>query len=100
MAAPVILADAWEDLLAMRERLAPLVGQDRALSHVEAILDDVERLGDYPEWGPLHQDSVLQAKGFRKLLSVGNVAVYRVDGGVPTVYRVFSKRQDYFKLVD
>lgn len=94
-----LLQAAWEDLSNIADYHLREVGPLSAERVTDRLLDAIELLSDNPYLGPLHGDHVLQRRGFRKLVCGQYVCVYRVDEGVPTVYRIFPGSADYTRNV-
>lgn len=90
-----ILQAAWEDISNIADYHLREVGPNSAERITNKLLDAIALLSSNAYLGPLHNDSVLQQRGFRKLVAGKYVCVYRVDEGVPTVYRVFWGGSDY-----
>lgn len=85
-----ILPEAYEDLAKLDAAHAAFGGTDPFPS--SAVLDKIELLDSFPLMGPMHPDSFLARRGYRKLLAGRWVVTYRVDADGPAVYRVFHQR--------
>lgn len=90
-----ILQSAWEDSADIADYHLHEVGPISAERITDKLLDGIDLLAANPYLGPLHQDAKLQARNFRKLICGGYVCVYRIDDGVPTIYRIFHGATDY-----
>ncbi len=68
---------------------------------MEKIETSLMSLCDMPERCPVCRDSILQQKGYRKLIVGNYVALFIVDNKAKTVtiMRVFHGRQDYTNYV-
>lgn len=93
MATLRFLPGAYDDLRKLDEYHALSGGREPFPS--DAVLDKVTLLETYPLMGPLHQDSVLAGRDFRKLLVGRWVVIYRVEDDQVVVYRVFHQRSNY-----
>ena len=88
-----LLAKAYEDLLDLDAHHGRAGGTAPYPS--EVVVEKLRLLEAYPLAGPLHHDSYLADRGYRKLLAGKWVAVYRVEGDDVLVVRVFHQRADY-----
>ena len=95
MPRPVLLATAWEDISRIADYHLRAVGPCSAEDITDKILDTIDLLVEMPYLGPLHQDPILCAAGFRKLLCGSYVCIYRIIGDIPTVYDIFHGSQNY-----
>ncbi len=59
----------------------------------------VESVADLPEMYPLCQEKRLAAKGIRKALICGYVALYVYDGDEVNIIALFHQTQDYARLL-
>ena len=84
---------AYEDLATLDAAHASFGGKGPFPS--DAVLEKATLLDSFPLIGPLHHDSFLAQRGFRKLIAGRWIAVYRVDEQVPTIYRVFHQRENH-----
>ena len=84
---------AYEDLLSLDAHHGRSGGVDPYPSDV--VIEKLHLLEAYLLAGPLHHDSYLAERGYRKLLAGKWLAVYRVEGDDVLVVRVFHQRADY-----
>ncbi|MFA6808243.1 MAG: type II toxin-antitoxin system RelE/ParE family toxin [Eubacteriales bacterium] len=64
----------------------------------DKLLDSIEKLTEYPLMGTQYSDSVLQEKGYRKLICGEYICVYRLIDNTIYVYRVIHSTTSYPKL--
>lgn len=95
MPLPRILEAAWEDIAQIAEAHLVRAGSSSATRTTDKILDAIALLESMPYLGPLHQDDRLAAMGYRKLIVMSYVVVYRLVEETPTVYRVFYGGSNY-----
>ncbi|KLU59363.1 plasmid stabilization system protein [Peptococcaceae bacterium CEB3] len=93
-----ILAPAFNDIDRIADYHLLAVGPISAEKITGKLLDSIEKLGEYPLLGPEHSDSVLQNKGYRKLVCGEYICVYRLIDDTVYVYRVIHGTTDYPKL--
>lgn len=91
------LPAAVEDLDRVSAYYLHLAGAASAERITDQILTALERLTQFPYLGPLHQDPVLAAMGFRKLVAGEYVRVYKVIDQTVFVYRIVHGTRDYPK---
>lgn len=89
-----ILPEAYEDLAHLDAARIAFGGADPFPS--EVVLDKIQLLDQFPLLGPLHPDSFLAQRGYRKLTAGRWVFIYRLDAGEPAVHRVFHQRSDAY----
>ena len=101
MASKVIVAqEARRDLVSAVDYLADaLDAKSAAPELVSSFANIVARLKAFPESYPLCPDESLARRGIRKVLLGGYVVLYRNDGDVSYILRVFHQSQDYARLV-
>lgn len=93
-----ILTSALNDIDRIADYHLLAVGPISAEKITDKLLDSVEKLGEYPLLGAEHSDSVLQRKGYRKLVCGEYICVYRLIDDTIYVYRVVHGTTVYPKL--
>ena len=94
-----ILPSAWEDLARIKHRVQAGFGEDTALNVVNYILDDLERLGRFPDSGSMTPDTWLNRMGFRMVItSRRNVSIFRKIDESIFVYVIADTRTEYAKV--
>lgn len=93
-----ILTPALNDIDRIADYHMLAVGPISAEKITDKLLDSIEKLGEYPLMGTEHLDSVLQKKGYRKLVCGEYICVYRLIDDTIYVYRVVHGTTDYPKL--
>lgn len=97
MAKPILLTPAWGDLSSIADYLAGQAGPATSEKVVNAILDNIDLLENMPYLGPIHHDSVLQTKGYRKLVCSPYIVIYKIVDGQVYIYRIFRETQNYIE---
>ncbi|KUO68676.1 MAG: hypothetical protein APF77_14825 [Clostridia bacterium BRH_c25] len=93
-----ILTPALNDIDQIADYHLLAVGPISAEKITDKLLDSIEKFGEYPLMGTEHSDSVLQKKGYRKLVCGEYICVYRLIDDTIYVYRVVHGATDYPKL--
>ena len=83
-----ILPSAWEDLKSIEDYYLLQCSGESAMKVTEQILDSLERLESFPEFGSLTPDKWLNRKGYRMVISGRYVSIYRVIGETVYVYHI------------
>ena len=94
-----ILPSAWEGLARIKYRVQVDFGENVALNVADHILDNLERLEQFPDSGAMTPDPWLNNMGFRMVISdKRNVSVFRKVGESIFVYIIADTRTEYTKL--
>ena len=93
-----ILTPALNDIDRIADYHLLAVGPISAEKITDMLLDSIEKLGEYTLMGTEHSDSVLQKKGYRKLVCGEYICVYQLIDDTIYVYRVVHGTTDYPKL--
>ena len=93
-----ILPSAWEDLKSIEDYYLLQFSVESAMKVTEQILDSLERLESFPEFGSLTPDKWLNRKGYRMVISGRYVSIYRVIGETVSVYHIADTQTEYTKL--
>ncbi len=93
-----ILPAAWEDLKQIEDYYCVEFGVDSALKVTDAILDSLERLGQYPDSGSRTPDEWLNKQGYRMVVCGKFVSIYKAIGDHIYVYHIANTQTEYTKL--
>lgn len=93
-----ILPTAWEDLKSIEDYSLLQFDVESAMKVTEQILDSLERLESFPEYGSLTPDKWLNRKGYRMVISGRYVSIYRVMGEAVYMYHIADTQTEYTKL--
>lgn len=93
-----ILPSAWENLKAIEDYYAIQFDADTAIKVVNSILDAIERLEAFPDFGSLTPDPWLNEQGYRMVICKKHVAIYRVIGEEIYIYHIADTQTEYHKL--
>ena len=93
-----ILPSAWEDLKSIEDYYLLQFSVESAMKVTEQILESLERLESFPEFGSLTPDKWLNRKGYRMVISGRYVSIYRVIGETVYVYHIADTQTEYTKL--
>ncbi len=93
-----ILTPALNDIDQIADYHLLVTGPISAEKITDKLLDSIEKLGEYPLMGTEHSDSVLQKKGYRKLICGEYICVYRLIHDTIYIYRIVYGTTDYPKL--
>lgn len=93
-----ILPTAWEDLKKIEDHYAVTFDVDTAFKVGDHILDSLERLEDFPDYGSLTPDEWLNKRGYRMVICQKHVAIYRMIGEIVYIYHIADTQSDYTKL--
>lgn len=93
-----ILPSAWENLKAIEDYYAIQFDADTAIKVVNSILDAIERLEAFPDFGSLTPDPWLNEQGYRMVICKKHVAIYRVIGEEIYIYHIADIQTEYHKL--
>ena len=93
-----ILTPALNDIDQIADYHLLAVGPISAEKITDKLIDSIEKLSEYPLMGTEHSDSVLQKKGYRKLVCGDYICVYRLIDDTIYIYRVVYGATDYPKL--
>jgi plasmid stabilization system protein ParE len=66
---------------------------------VGGLLTAIERLGRFPESGPVVRDERLRRAGYRYLLQGWYIIFYKLIGAHVRIYRVLHQRRAYERLL-
>ncbi|MDE5679862.1 MAG: type II toxin-antitoxin system RelE/ParE family toxin [Lachnospiraceae bacterium] len=93
-----ILPTAWEDLKRIEDWYLIQFDMETALKASSHILDAVERLESFPNFGSLTPDEWLNQQGYRMVICGKHVAIYRQIGKVVYIYHIADTQTEYTKL--
>ncbi len=93
-----ILPSAWENLKAIEDYYAIQFDADTAIKVVNSILDAIERLEAFPDFGSLTPDPWLNEQGYRMVICKKHVAIYCVIGKEIYIYHIADTQTEYHKL--
>lgn len=93
-----ILPSAWENLKSIEDYYAIQFDADTAIKVVNNILDAIERLEAFPDFGSLTPDPWLNEQGYRMVICKKHVAIYRVIGEEIYIYHIADTQTEYHKL--
>jgi plasmid stabilization system protein ParE len=66
---------------------------------VGGLLAAIERLGRFPESGPVIRDERLRRSGYRYLLEGWYIIFYKLIGAHVRIYRILHQRRAYQRLL-
>ena len=93
-----ILPTAWEDLKKVEDWYAVQFDVETAIRVSDHILDVIERLEQFPDFGSMTPDPWLNEQGYRMVICKKHVAIYREIGEVVYVYHIADTQTEYTKL--
>lgn len=93
-----ILPTAWEDLKRIEDWYAVQFDVDTAIKVSDHILDAVERLEQFPDSGSLTPDTWLNQQGYRMVICMKHVAIYRKIDRTVYIYHIADTQTEYTKL--
>lgn len=93
-----LLPSAWEDLKQIEDYYCLEFGVESALKVSDAILDSVERFGEFPDFGSKTPDPWLNAQGYRMVICGKFVSIYRKVGNSIFIYHIANTQTEYTKL--
>ena len=93
-----ILPSAWEDLKKIEDYYAVQFDNSTALRVSSHILDVIERLKQFSEFGSLTPDDWLNEQGYRMVICEKHIAIYRVINEIIFIYHIADTRTEYTKL--
>ena len=93
-----ILPTAWEDLKSIEDWYLIQFGVDTALKVSDNILDAIERLENFPDYGSLTPDKWLNEMGYRMVICGRHVVIYKKLTDVIYVYHIADTQTEYTKL--
>lgn len=93
-----ILPTAWEGLKRIEDWYLIQFDMETALKVSSHILDAVERLESFPNFGSLTPDEWLNQQGYRMVICEKHVAIYRQIGKVVYIYHIADTQTEYTKL--
>ena len=73
-----ILPTAWEDLKSIEDYYLLQFGVESAMKVTDQILNSIERLELYPNFGSLTLDKWLNRKGYHMVISEMYVSIYKL----------------------
>ena len=95
-----LLAPAWLDLDAIGDYHLLTVGPDSARKITDKILNDLNRLEDFPLSCPLVPYRELADQGYRMLVCGKYVCIYKLIGNHVFVYHIVAAATNYPALFD
>lgn len=93
-----ILPTAWEDLKRIEDWYLVQFDMETALKVIDHILDTIERLENFPDFGSLTPDEWLNQQGYRMVICGKHVAIYRQIEKTVYIYHIADTRTEYTKL--
>jgi plasmid stabilization system protein ParE len=93
-----VLRKAQADLLDIR-RYLDAESSDLGDATVRDLLSAMERLGRFPESGPVARDTRLHRAGYRYRIAGAYLIFYRLVGSHVRVYRVLHQRRAYDRVL-
>ena len=93
-----ILPSAWEDLKKIEDYYILQFDVQTALKVSDHILDTIERLEQFSDFGSAIPDDWLDEQGYRMVICKKHIAIYRVIYETVYVYRIADTQTDYTKL--
>ena len=93
-----ILPTAWEDLKRIEDWYLIQFGVETALKVSNQILDAVERLERFPDFGSLTPDEWLNQQGYRMVICERHVAIYKQVGRTIYIHHIVDTQTGYTKL--
>ncbi|MBD5479504.1 MAG: type II toxin-antitoxin system RelE/ParE family toxin [Lachnospiraceae bacterium] len=93
-----ILPTAWEDLKRIEDWYLIQFDMETALKVSNLILDAIERLESFPNYGSVTPDEWLNEQGYRMVICGKHVAIYRQIGKIVYIYHIADTQTEYTKL--
>lgn len=93
-----ILPSAWEDLKSIEDYYILQFDVQTALKVSDHILDTIERLEQFQDFGSATPDDWLNERGYRMVICKKRVAIYRVIHETIYVYHIADTQTQYTKL--
>jgi len=93
-----ILPTAWEDLKRIEDWYLIAFDVASALKVWYHILDNIERLEEFPNSGSLAPDKWLNEQGYRMVICGKQVAIYKIFDTTVYIYHIADTQTDYTKL--
>ena len=72
---------------------------DAAVKIIDSITEDIDRLADYPELGPLLSSIADVEANVRFLVAGQYLSFYRIDGADLYIDRILYGRRDYLRIL-
>ncbi|MBD5497719.1 MAG: type II toxin-antitoxin system RelE/ParE family toxin [Lachnospiraceae bacterium] len=93
-----ILPTAWEDLKRIEDWYLIQFDMETALKVSNLILDAIERLESFPNYGSVTPDEWLNEQGYRMVICGKHVTIYRQIGKIVYIYHIADTQTEYTKL--
>ena len=93
----IISTQVYDDLLDIREYIA-LDSEEEAVKVVSKILNDMERIGDFPDSGTLLSNKVRCDARYRYIITYSYATIYRVENDAVYVTNVLHLARDFNAL--
>ena len=93
-----ILPTAWEDLKRIEDWYAVQFDVETAVKVSDHILDVIERLEQFLDFGSMIPDTWLNEQGYRMVICKKHVAIYRKIDKTVYVYHIADTQTEYTKL--
>ena len=93
-----ILPTAWENLKGIEDYYAVQFDEETALKVSDHILDAIERLEDFPDFGSLTPDKWLNEREYRMVICKKHVVIYKTIETSVYVYHIADTQNEYTKL--
>ncbi len=92
------LPAAIEDLKQIQDWHTLEFSNKSSLKVLNNILDNIEKLSNFPDTGSYPPDEVLEALGFRILIIKKHIAIYKIIAKEIYIYHIADAKTDYGKL--
>ena len=92
------LPSAWEDLKKIEDYYILQFDVQTALKVSDHILDNIERLEQFPDSCSANPVNWLNEQGYRMVICKKHIAIYRVIHETVYVYHIADTQTDYTKL--
>ncbi len=93
-----ILPSAWEDLKQIEDYYILQFYVQTPLKVSDHILDTIERLEQFPDFGSATSDDWLNEQGYRMVICKKHIDIYRIIHETVYVYHIADTQMDYTKL--
>ena len=93
-----ILPSVWEDLKQIEDYYILRFDVQTALKVSEHILDTIERLEQFPDFGSVTPDDWLNEQGYRMIICKKHIAIYWVINEKVYIYHIADTQTEYTKL--
>lgn len=94
----LLLPTAWEDLKKIEDYYMIQFSAETALKVTDNILNTIQRLELFPNFGSMTPEEWLNSQKFKMILCNKHVAIYRVFERDIYIYHIADTKTDYTKL--